>query len=331
MALQIKKGKQVRAQRVVIHGVEGVGKSSLASGLGRVLFIDAEDSTAHLDVARLEPRSMDEVRAAIALARKSEDYDAVAVDTVDWIEHQMLAEMLEEDSKASIADYGYGDGYTMLAERMMAFLKLLDGLIASGKHVILLAHSHVRRHEEPGDKGAYDRYELKLTKKGAPLVKEWADAVIFLNFFTKTVKTEDKKTRAVGGTERLIFTERCAAYDAKNRHGLPDKLEYKQAGKVPASLLAVFTGNTPPPAPAKADAVADPFLPNLVSGMEEAARAFLVERGMLKAGQGFEAVTNAHLMRIKSEPVRFLDGVKAKHAEMQPAEAAPSIDKGGEA
>lgn len=313
MALQIKKGKQRRAQRVVIYGVEGVGKSSLAASLGNPLFIDVEGSTVHLDVARLEPKSMREVREALALAKKSPEFDTVVVDTVDWIEHAVTAEMLAEDDKDSIESYGYGGGFTRLAEKMMEFLQLLDTLRAAGKHVVLLAHSLVRKHEEPGDKGAYDRYELKLSKKGAPLVKEWADAVLFLNFVTKTVKGDDKKTRAIGGTDRVIFTERCAAYDAKNRHGLPEKLGYPDAGKVPEALLAVFTGNTPAPAPAKAEAPEDPFLPDLVKGYEDAARAFMVERGMLKAGEDLGAVSSAHLMRIKGEPARFLEAVKAVH------------------
>lgn len=342
MALQIKKGKQVRAQRVVVHGPEGVGKSSLASGFGRVLFIDAEDSTAQLDVERLEPSNMKEVRQAIEIARKSPDHDAIAIDTVDWIEHRQLAEMLEEDKKSSIEDYGYGAGYTMLSERMMEFLKLLDGLIAAGKHVILLAHSHIRRHEEPGDKGTYDRFELKLSKKGAPLVKEWADAVLFLNFHTLTKESKDKKVRAVGGTDRIIHTSRCAAFDAKNRHGLPEKLNYEDAGKVPAPLLAIITGNTPTPKEANPDAPADPFLMKLVKGYEAAALAVLMERGMLQAGQDFRALKNAHLMRIKAQSESFLDVVKAKHSAMnpapeEPAEEAeaeteePGFDKGGEA
>ena len=51
--LKISKGKQVRAQKVVIYGPEGVGKSTLASDLPSPLFLDAEGGTDHLDCVRV--------------------------------------------------------------------------------------------------------------------------------------------------------------------------------------------------------------------------------------------------------------------------------------
>jgi hypothetical protein len=85
----------------------------------------------------------------------------------------------------------------------------------------MVAHSTIRKFEQPDAAGAYDRYELKLSKQCAPLLKEWCDLLLFVNYFTKVTEGEGKK-RAIGGKERRIYTTHCAAYDAKNRHGLAD-------------------------------------------------------------------------------------------------------------
>ena len=52
--MQITKGKRARAQRVVIYGPEGIGKSSLAAQFPNPLFIDTEGSTDNMDVARAD-------------------------------------------------------------------------------------------------------------------------------------------------------------------------------------------------------------------------------------------------------------------------------------
>ena len=51
--LNITKGKIDRAQKVVIYGSEGIGKSSLAAEFPDPLFIDTEGGTAHMDVRRI--------------------------------------------------------------------------------------------------------------------------------------------------------------------------------------------------------------------------------------------------------------------------------------
>ena len=81
--------------------------------------------------------------------------------------------------------------------------------------------------------GSYDRYELKLGKKTssqtAPLVKEWADMVLFANYKTLVMTTDNGKKKAQGG-ERVMYTNHRPAWDAKNRHGLPDEMPFHYAG-----------------------------------------------------------------------------------------------------
>lgn len=53
MALNITSGKVSRAQRVVLYGSEGIGKTTLASGMPDPVVIDLEDGSTHLDVRRI--------------------------------------------------------------------------------------------------------------------------------------------------------------------------------------------------------------------------------------------------------------------------------------
>ena len=51
--MQIIRGKIGGAQKVVVYGPEGIGKSTFAAQFPEPLFIDTEGSTRHMDVARL--------------------------------------------------------------------------------------------------------------------------------------------------------------------------------------------------------------------------------------------------------------------------------------
>ncbi len=57
----------------------------------------------------------------------------------------------------------------------------------------------MRKFEQPDEMGAYDRWEMKLTKQVAPLIKEWADMVLFANYKIYVVATDKEgKTQSPG-------------------------------------------------------------------------------------------------------------------------------------
>ena len=64
--LNITKGKIVRAQKVVIYGPEGIGKSSLAAQFPDPVIIDTEGGTAHMDVRRIDkPQTWEELLSIV--------------------------------------------------------------------------------------------------------------------------------------------------------------------------------------------------------------------------------------------------------------------------
>ena len=99
-------------------------------------------------------------------------------------------------------------------------------------NVVVTAHAKMRKFEQPDELGAYDRWEMKLSAKTAPLVKEWADMVLFANYKTFAVKTENGKTKGQGG-ERRMYTTHHPCWDAKNRFGLPGEMPFDYAEIAP--------------------------------------------------------------------------------------------------
>lgn len=228
--MQITRGKRARAQRVVIYGPEGIGKSSFAAQFPEPLFIDTEGSTDNMDVARMDdkPTSYTMLKNQIAFVKANPTCcKTLIIDTIDWAESLIVEDVCAQHGKKGIEDFGWGNGYTYTKEEVGRFLNMLQDLIELGINVVLTAHAQMRKFEQPDEMGAYDRWELKLGKKTssqtAPLVKEWADMVLFANYKTVVMTTDTNKKKATGG-KRVLYTEHHPAWDAKNRHGLPPEL-----------------------------------------------------------------------------------------------------------
>lgn len=233
--MQITKGKRARAQKVVVYGPEGIGKSTFAAQFPEPLFIDTEGSTDNMDVSRLDkPSSYTMLKNEIAWVKANPTIcKTLVIDTIDWAESLVIADVCAQHGKKGIEDFGWGNGYTYTKEEMGRLLNQLGELVDLGINVVLTAHAQMRKFEQPDEMGSYDRWELKLGKKTssqtAPLVKEWADMVLFANYKTVVMTADNGKKKATGG-QRVLYTQHHPAWDAKNRHGLPEEMSFDYAG-----------------------------------------------------------------------------------------------------
>lgn len=229
--MEIIRGKIKKKKKVVLYGPEGIGKSSFAAQFPKPIFIDTEGSTIEMDVDRLQkPTSWTMLNQQIDWVKTQVgQFETLVIDTIDWAEMLCIESVCSTHGKKGIEDFGYGNGYVYVKEEFGRFLNKLSDVIESGLNVVLTAHSQIVKFEQPDEMGAYDRYQLKLGKKTssqtAPLVKEWADMVLFMNYKIMSVATDKdgKKHKAQGGT-RTIYTSHHPAWDAKNRHGLPPEI-----------------------------------------------------------------------------------------------------------
>ena len=231
MPFEITSGKIDKAKKVVFYGPEGVGKSTFASHFPDPLFIDTEGSTTELDVKRYpKPSSWQMLIQEVQEIIQLKPCKTLVIDTADWAEKLCTEFICSKFGKSGVEDFGYGNGYTYIAEEWGRFLNLLQDVIdIANINVLLTAHAIIRKFEQPNEMGAYDRWELKLGKKTtgqtAPITKEWADMVLFANYkiFSVQAYEKGKKHKAQGG-QRVMYTTHHPCWDAKNRFGLPDEL-----------------------------------------------------------------------------------------------------------
>ena len=226
--LKIIEGKEKRPLKIVIYGPEGIGKSTFASKFPDPLFIDTEGGTSNLDVRRIKcSKSWDELLLIVKEIIKNPTIcKTLVLDTADWSETMCINAVTEKYRKNNIEDFGYGKGYTYLLDEYTRLLSLFDELIEVGINVVITAHAKPRKFELPEEQGAFDRYEMKLTRQVAPVIKEWCDALFFVNYKIYVVTTESNTKKAQGG-KRVLYTTHNPTYDAKNRFDLPEELELK--------------------------------------------------------------------------------------------------------
>lgn len=222
--VKITEGKINTPIKCVVYGAEGIGKSTLASKMPGAVFFDLEGGTNRLDVKRVSTRftSVDEIITAMAEV-VGMGVKTIVIDTLDALDLIIIKAVCKKYGKDGIESFGYGKGYTYVAEEMKRFLDACDGVISRGVNVTLLAHAKITKFEQPDEMGAYDRWSLKLTKTSAPLVKEWADLLLFCNFKTTVVKTDENKKKVIGG-ERVMYSTHHSCWDAKNRFDLPSEM-----------------------------------------------------------------------------------------------------------
>ncbi|MDP0498708.1 MAG: ATP-binding protein [Verrucomicrobiota bacterium JB022] len=341
MSITLETGVLKEPERVVIYGPEGCGKTTLASQFPRPVFIDTEGSTRHIDVPRFRPKTWDDLMAGIWQIRGMPQFQSVIVDTVDWAERLLTEHVCKKANKDGIEDFGYGKGYVIVAEEWRKFLLNLDLLRDEGLNVVLVAHSEIKKFEQPDQSGAYDRWKLKLSKNVEPLTKEWCDMLLFINYYTSVQQDKGtNKAKAKGGKERVIYSEHAASWDAKNRHSLPEQMplaweslahlfpnteeqqpktapapKHEPSGK-PATVYEKKEPTKPQAAPApkpqpaaqEADDVPFDFPSDIaaaIEGHEDAVHAFLIKKDWLKEGQTYRDLTPSRIRQIKDRLPQF--------------------------
>lgn len=228
---QINEGLQVTAVKTVIYGPEGIGKTTFAMCFPNPLFIDTEGSTKFMNVRRLPtPTSWQMLKDEIEHVKQNPTIcDTLVIDTFDWAETHCIKYVCDSANKKGIEDFGYGKGYIYEKEEIARFLHSLEDVVSLGIHVVLTAHAQLRKVEQPENTGTYDHWEMKLGQKTgsliSPMVKEWSDLLLFANYKTVVVATDDGKHKAQGG-RRVMYTTHTPWWDAKNRFLFPDELEF---------------------------------------------------------------------------------------------------------
>jgi AAA domain len=233
--------------RVLIHGLEGVGKTTLAAKFPKPVFLQTEDGTpTGLKVATFGLLSSHaNIREAlVALCNEPHEFCTAVVDSLDRLEGRIWADVCETNHWPSIEAPGYGRGYVIADKWWRDFLAGLDWLRRErGMTTVLLAHSAVDPVNDPRAP-AYTSYQLRLHKRARGLVQDEVDVIGFLATDVAVVSEDagfnKKRTRAEGGAARWLHFEGRPAFVAKSRFELPPKLLCPKDFDVSTSLASIF-------------------------------------------------------------------------------------------
>ena len=228
---KVTSGRIKRPHFITIYGADGVGKTKFACDSGKAISIGTEESADRyggfqVPKARTYTDFMDTLQDLHA--QKGAGYETLMIDAVDGVEKLCEEHVAKLNEVTTPEEIPYGKGAPLVVDAFTKFVKLCERIKDDFKlNVIFIGHSHVKAMNDPTQTASYDRHQLKLREKNAAYLREICEAVLFATFetYVKTAKDGDKKGRGIGGENRIMYTERRAAYDAKNRDGLPHKLE----------------------------------------------------------------------------------------------------------
>lgn len=280
------KGRITRPHLMLLYGTDGVGKSTFAAAAPAPIFLSAEEGTNHLDVTRVAVRSLADFRAALTeLAAGGHAFKTVVVDTLDWLETLVYADVCSRHEKQpchSIEDIPYGKGRVKALETWKDLLPLVSACRDKGLNFIAIAHSFVKKFEDPATPQGYERYQLKLQQGAstdvAALWREYVDTVLFATFEVSV--TKDDTRRGFGDGSRVLYTERRPAFDAKNRLGLPFQIPLDWTSYAKAAAK----GEEAAQAAGVDEVVTAEVLLELAAQVADAARRAKVEAAIAEAG-----------------------------------------------
>ena len=228
-------GIQAEPFRLLVHGVEGVGKSSLAAQAPDPVFIQTEDGLTRIDVPKFPlAESFDAVTGYLNdLLNEPHNYQTVVIDSIDWLEKLAVQKVLEKhNDKTTLAEFDYGKGYAMLIPLFEQIIDLLNRLRRLRKmNVVLIAHTRTEKVEDPSGT-SYDQYAPRLDKRINGMMREWSDLIAFATVeISRKTEKEGFKERVIAqavrdksGNDRVLILESTPAIVAKSRYSLPAKM-----------------------------------------------------------------------------------------------------------
>lgn len=220
--MQVIKQATPTAPKLMIYGLSGVGKSTLASKLKNPIFIDMEGGLNYMDVARTPTltsyASVLKVLGElfnVAEAGKRE-YDTIVIDSVDWLVRKVVEKAAgidknKLDETLNRSNGGYGNGKQVLENHIRTYLlPLLVTLNKQGYGICLIAHAD-RKVLMNSDGSDIEQIAPKIDVNTMNTFVEWCDNVFFLK-------------RDING-ERVLVLESDEVALAKNRLGLTGEVK----------------------------------------------------------------------------------------------------------
>lgn len=213
--MEIIKGQDFTAPKLLLYGLAGCGKSTLANTLKKPLFLDFEGGLNAIGPDRTpQITDLDDFYGyLVELYRKAKsgkrEYDTIVIDSADWMVRKITEKAAGIDvnnltETLNKSNGGYGNGAQVLMNHIRT--KLLPTLVALNKQgygICLVAHAEMKSLMDE-DGVNVDRVTPKIDEKAMHVFVEWVDHVLYLKHV---------------GDERYLVLDSDSNVLAKNRLG----------------------------------------------------------------------------------------------------------------
>lgn len=223
--MQIIKQATPTAPKLMIYGLSGVGKSTLASKLKKPIFIDMEGGLNYMDVDRVPTltsyasalKTLGELFNAAEAGKR--EYDTIVIDSIDWLVRKVVEKAAgidknKLDETLNRSNGGYGNGKQVLENHIRTYLlPLLVKLNKQGYGICLVAHAD-RKILMSSDGSDIEQIAPRIDVNTMNTFVEWCDNVFFLK-------------KDISG-ERVLLLESDDVALAKNRLGLTGEVKLSE-------------------------------------------------------------------------------------------------------
>jgi hypothetical protein len=229
--------KVVRPPRIILLGVEKIGKSCFAAGSDHPIFlpIKGEEGIDDIEVPKVPVcNHINEIFGWLQSLHEGEHgHETVVIDSGSTVEPLVFEESCRrlgsnkdgggETNNIMKAGGGWGAGFRESLVIWRQITGWLDALRTNrGMASILIGHVTVRRFDDPNGE-SYDQYQWDIHEKAAALLYRWADSILFCN--TKVIvkkeevgfNKEKKRGIDVGGGNRFLYTQKRPSHPGGGR------------------------------------------------------------------------------------------------------------------
>lgn len=168
------------------------------------------------------------------LEKSDHDFKSIVIDTLNVFErlcHEHVCSKSFNNDWTDKGFMGYHRGFEIALADWREFLMAIDRLREQRKMLFVgLCHTKVQNFKNP-EGPDYDRYVPAVHSKTWEITARWADMILFANYETFVQESKGSRPKGAGGSNRILHTERSAAFDAKHRHGLSAEISMGDSGK----------------------------------------------------------------------------------------------------
>jgi hypothetical protein len=240
-------GRTQAGQRIVLAGVEKVGKTTLACQAPGALLVPLEMGFGAVNVAKTPLlETWEQIEAlCLELIAAAKIGKIARGSTIVWDSGTALERAIHDRTLRSDSSYkagnatgltmeaalgGYGKAYGVANEYFARWSRYMDELaVHGGINIVMTCHVFAAKVVDPAH-GEYDTWDLLLhspknqkTYGKREFITQWADMIGFLHEPMFVVKAEKGQTlsRGVAGNQgRMLAVDRTPGWVAGNRYGL---------------------------------------------------------------------------------------------------------------